>query len=147
MGLGINFDDPRYKKAVLAAGAKGYGFNQLGLMSNITSAFTQQQMGEKMAFAQMGQAKKFHKDKLGFANKQLKFERKMFDKKLDQEKKALNFTTIFGLGTGLYSAVEGRRRRIASETLTQENRDWREKQYEAGQKRQKTLDSILRSSI
>jgi hypothetical protein len=145
MGLAINFDDPRYKKAVLAAGAKGYGYNQRGIVSDITSRFTQQQMGEKLAFEQMGMAKDMHRDKLQFANKQLKFERKMFDKKLNQEKKALNFTTIFGLGTGLYSAVEGRRRRIASEKLTADNRDWREKMYKQGQERQKTLDSILGS--
>jgi hypothetical protein len=145
MALGINFDDPRYQKAVLKAGAYT-NKNTRGLISDITSRFVGQQMGVKMEFARQAQAKQMHADKLGLAHRRLNIENKMFKRQMRQEKKALDFTTIFGLGTGLYSAVEGQRRREATQKLTDENRAFRQRQEERDVKRQATLDEILRSN-
>jgi hypothetical protein len=130
MGLGINFDDPRYQKAILEAGAydaSASGKNVRGLVSDITSRFTGQQMGLKIQFARQAQAKKFHEDKIGLAHRRLRMEDKFFKEELKDEKKALNITSLVGLGTGLYSALEGQRRRKATEKLNQENKAWRDR--------------------
>jgi hypothetical protein len=71
----------------------------------------------------------------------------MFNKRMDQEKSALDFTTIFGLGTGLYSALEGQRRRKLTEAGTEANRAHRKKMFEENQRHHRALESRIGSSI
>ena len=147
MAYQINYDDPRYKKAVLEAGAYQYGAggkNQRGLVSDISSRFTAQQMGELTSFQRIQSAKNRQSDRLDLAKDKLKFQKRMFKNKMDDERDAMNFTTIFGLGTGIYSALEGQRRRKASEALTQKNTVFREEQLAEQQRQNSTIEELLR---
>ena len=151
MAFQINYNDPRYQKAALEVGAYEHGAaggrNEYGLMSDITSRFTQNQMGNMLAFKRIQTSKNQHADRLRFAKKKLDFQKRLFNKGMDQEEKALNFTTIFGLGTGIYSALEGQRRRRLTSDLTQENREWRERMFEENQKHRKMLESRIGGSL
>jgi len=148
MALGINYNDPRYQKAILAAGAKTET-NTRGLVSDIQSRFVHNQMQNLMTFRQQAQTKSMHGDKIALGRSRLKLDKKIFDRsyklgqdRLEGEKQALNFTSIFGLGTGLYSAIEGQRRRQATEALTTENREARiarDKRDAAHQKRMEDM--------
>ena len=128
MGLQINFKDPRYQRELLAAGQNPLATQ--GQIAGITSRFTQQQMGEKLAFGQLGLQRGMHRDKMQFAKKQLKYQKKAFNKRYDSESDSLLLTSLVGAGTGIYSAMEGNRRA----ELTRQ----------ASNKRQSTMDEILR---
>lgn len=153
MALGINYNDPRYQKAVLAAGAKT-NVNTQGLVSDIQSRFVQNQMGNLMAFRQQAQTKAMHKDRMDLGRRRLKLDKRIFDRsyklgldRIEGEKKALNFTSIFGLGTGLYSAIEGQRRRKATEAATAENREARIARDKRDAAHQKRMEDIAAGRI
>lgn len=137
MTLAINFKDPRYQKAVLKAGAYANA-NTQGLVSDITSRFVGQQMDFKMGMRRVAQSERHHQDRIDFSRKVLKDKRKMFRKEMNIAQKQSDFATIFGLGTGLYSAIEGNRRRRETDKLTAENRAWRRRME------QRSLDNEAR---
>jgi hypothetical protein len=151
MAFQINYNDPRYQKAALEVGALEHGAaggkNVHGLMSDITSRFTQNQMGNMLSFRRIQTAKNQHADRLNFAKRKLAFQKKLFNKGMDQEEDALNFTTIFGLGTGLYSALEGQRRRKLTSAATLKNREHRERLFEENKRFHDMLDSRIGGSL
>jgi len=153
MALGINYNDPRYQKAVLAAGARTET-NTQGLVSRIQSQFVTNQMQNLMTFRQQALTKDMHKDRMALGQRRLSLDKTIFDRqykmgkqRLSNEKSALNFTSIFGLGTGLYSAIEGQRRRKATEALTQENRQARITRDKRDAVHQKKMEKLTRGSI
>lgn len=147
MALGINYSDPRYQKALLAAGANPLVTQ--GQIRGIQSAFVTDQMRNLMTFRDQALRKKMHSDKIGLAHQRLSMQDKWFRKDyqmqkshLKDERKALDFTTAFGAISGLYSAFEGRRRRVATEKQTAENRAHRTRMEDRQSKHYKRMENI-----
>jgi hypothetical protein len=113
--LQINYRDPRFMR-MLQQEAASRPYAALPTRGKATDAFVDQQMRKKAAFDRLGLESKIHEDDMAHKYKLLKFDQKQFKagekwakKNLRQRRTNMLGQIGVGMGTGLLSALEGRR--------------------------------------
>ncbi len=123
-GSTFNKDDPRYQQKMLRAAGRGFTATPggvRGLQSRITGDFAGEQLAKDLKFAETFDRHRYFEANMGLKRRQLAFQGEMFDKNLRSEKRGLTITTAAGLGTGILSYMQGKRRaRLQNEERLQE---------------------------
>lgn len=116
----VNFRDPRFQEAMLRQARSSP--KAVRTTRDITTAFTDEQVRRNLMKNQLGLQSQMQKARLDMAGQRLAMERdrvnfahKMARDRLRESKRSLGIQTLMGLGTSLYGAYEGRRRRTARE--------------------------------
>lgn len=140
--MAINYRDPRYQEAVLAAHGRP-GTNIPGAMQAITSAFAEQQQGVQNRFSRLFTNRRRFNANLRLANKKLSFRKKMHEQALKDARDASNLGIISGLGTSLIAGLIGRQRRKKTEAAATEQRAFNEGILKSQQAHNKRMEGIL----
>lgn len=122
--MATNFRDPRFQRALLTAGSAPRG-RQRGLVRKITGEFTDQQTRKDLAFRDMFDRKRSFEANLGLRKRQLAHDDRMFEKNLRSENRGIMITTAAGIGTGILSHLQGKRRAILQREDAEEQRQFR----------------------
>ena len=123
--LRMNYRDPRFMR-MLQQEAASRPNAAIPTRGRATAAFVNQQMQKQGAFDRIGLASQIHQDDMMMKDKYLQFDQtrhrasqKWAKKDIRQRKTNLKGQIGMGLGMGLLSAIEGKRR---SDVLAETNR-------------------------
>lgn len=114
--MAINYKDPRFQRQLLQAQAHK-GRKALVDTEAITGKFAAQQQEVHNAFQRMGIRRMIAEENLRLDELGLAFSKKNFKAAMSNKEDELKFGLIGGLGTGIFAALEGRRRRKQNEEL------------------------------
>ena len=104
----INFKDPRFQRAQARVAATP-GVNQRGLMSELTQNFTNQQVGQRLAFQRLATDQFGHDASLSLANRKLAWAQKMHRQGIGDDRDDLRMQMVLGLGGAGLSGYLGKK--------------------------------------
>jgi hypothetical protein len=112
--MAINFKDPRFQKQLLAANANR-GNKALFSTADITKEWVDNQMRLSLQMERMGLRKYLAERDLKLDEQRLAFQQDVFKTQMKMKEDELFYGLVGGLGTSVFAALEGRRRRKEKE--------------------------------
>lgn len=115
--MAINYQDPRFQRRLLEAQAKK-GTSAMVSTRKLTEEFAKQEQDVHMQFQKMGIRKYIADKELDLRHKSLMLDEKflaandkLFKQGMANKEDELFYGLVGGLGTSIFAALEGRRRR------------------------------------
>lgn len=138
--MAINYRDPRFQEALLAAGSRPTATQ--GQINAVTSNFVGQQQGVLNRFSELATNKRRFDSNLRLAQDKLAFEKKMHKQGLKDARDAQRLGIIGGLGTSLVAGVIGMDRRAKTAEAAKVQTAFNEKMYKSQQEHNKYIRGI-----